>query len=313
MRALVVRLLPSSFVLAASGVIALGLSMTSAAASDDIEGVLKEYLRAVYSRDAASAYALLSAADRDIKTLDEYAQEIGAFDGPALRVAKALADEIDFDDIDVQLAGDIVDITFDVTLPNANDPALRELLHGFAADRLNELTLGELDALTGEIRTMASDDRLPTLDADGERWSLVRDDDQWRVFENWAEAVEVRFDAVTFHDLPWEFEPLRTRVMALHGETIHMAYRAKNNGDEEITAKARHIVGPGDDAAYIDIISCFCFLEETLAPGEEAELSLVFRVDYEAPEDIKAFTVKYEFYPAERFPEDDQAHSQVRG
>ncbi len=313
MRALAARLLQSSLVLAAFGVAALGLSMAPAVASDDIEAVLKDYLRAIYSRDAASAYALLSAADRDIKTPEEYAEEIGAFDGPALFVAKALADEIEFDDVDVQSADDIVDVTFDVTLPNANDPALRDLMHGFDADRLSELTPAELDELKAEIQAMESGDQLPVLQSEGERWSLVRDDDQWRIFENWAEAVEVRFDAVTFHGLPWEFEPLRTRVMAVHGETIQMAYRAKNIGDEEITAKARHIVGPSDDAAFLDIISCFCFLEETLAPGEEAELSLVFRVDYEAPEDVTAFTVKYEFYPAERFPEDDQAYPEVQG
>ena len=153
----------------------------------------------------------------------------------------------------------------------------------------------------------------PVLKAEGERWSMIKEDGEWRVFENWAEAVEVRFGAATFDDLPWEFEPVRKHVMAKHGETIQMAYRAKNLGDEEITAKARHIIGPDADAAHLDIIACFCFLEETLAPGEEKELGLVFRVDFEAPEDVTAFTVKYEFYPAEYFPEGEHAYSQVQG
>lgn len=312
MRALVTRLLQSSFVLVASGFTALGLPTSPAVASDDIEAALKDYLRAVYSRDAEAAYALLSAADRDIKTLDEYAQEIGAFDGPALDVAKVLAGEIGFDNFDVQSTDDLVDVTFDVALPNASDPALRDLMHGFDADRLSELTSAELDELKAEVQAMASGDQLPVLESKGEVWSLVRNDDQWRIFENWAEAVEVTFDAVTFHDLPWEFEPLRTRVMAQYGETIQMAYRAKNIGNEEITAKARHIVGPSDDAAYLDIISCFCFLEETLAPGEETELPLTFRVDFEAPEEVTAFNVRYEFYPAEQFPGEDvsAAHTQ---
>ncbi len=305
MRALVARLLQSAVVLAALGVSALTLPKAPAMAADDIEAALKDYVRAVYSRDAAAAYALLSAADQGIKTLDDYALEIGAFDGPALLVAHALADEITFDEIDIRSSDDIVDVTVDVTLPNANDPVLRDLMRGFDADRLGELTPAELDALTAEIRAMASDDRLPVLRSDGEVWSLVREDDQWRLFENWADAVEVTFEAVTFHDLPVEFEPLRKRVMAVHGETIQMAYRAKNIGDEEITAKARHIIGPDDDATYLDIIACFCFLEETLAPGEETELGLIFRVDFDAPDDVTAFNVRYEFYPAERFPGDD--------
>jgi len=293
--------------------LAIGFPISSTLAADDVETVLKHYLRAVYSRDAETAYGLLSADDQDIKTLDEYAQDVGAFDGPALVVAKALAKQIDFGAFDIQETDEHVDVTFDVTLPNANDPAIRELMRSFDIERLSELTPAEIETLMADIETMRLSGELPILKSEDERWTLVREDDQWRVFENWAEAVEVRFDAATFHDLPWEFEPVRTRVMAKHGETIQMAYRAKNLGDEEITAKAHHIIGPDEDAAYLDIIACFCFLEETLAPGEEAELGLVFRVDFEAPDDVTTFTVKYEFYPAEHFPEDGHTHSQVQG
>ena len=277
-----------------------------------VEAVLSDYLRAVYSRDAKAAYGFLSAADRDIKTLDDYAKEIGAFDGRALMAAKALADEIDFHSFDVSPLEDVIDVTFDVTLPNANDPTVRAMVHGFDPDRLGKLTNDEMVALTANIRTLASSGQLPVLQSEGESWSLMREGDQWRIFENWAEAVEVHFDAVTFHDLPWEFEPLKTRVMAKHGETIHMAYRAKNSGDEEITAKARHIIGPGDDADYLHIIACFCFLEETLAPGEEKEMGLTFRVDFEAPEEVTAFDVTYEFYLAEQFPGEHVAENRTQ-
>ena len=286
----------------AAAALLLGLPSSAAFASDGVVTVLKDYLRAVYSQDAETAYGLLSSADQDVKTEADYAQEIGAFDGPALVVAKALAEQIDFGSFNIDGADDHVDVTFDVMLPNANDPAIKELLHGFSADRLSVLAPAQIDDLLAGIQAMKSAGELPMLKSEGEVWTLVRENDQWRVFENWAEAVEVTFDALTFHDLPWEFEPLRTRVMAQHGETIHMAYRAKNLGDKDITAKARHIIGPDDAAAYLDIIACFCFLEETLAPGEETELPLTFRVDFEAPEDITAFNVRYEFYPAEQFP-----------
>jgi len=309
MNAITHILLTKATRIGAVATVAFGFPSGAALASDDVETVLKSYLRALYSRDAQTAYERLSSMDHSIKTFDEYAQEVGAFDGPALVVAKALAEQIDFGAFEIEEADDHVDVTFDVTLPNANDPAIKEMMRSFDAKRLSELTPSEIETLMADIETMRLTGELPVLESEGERWSLVREGDQWRVFENWAEAVEVRFDAATFHDLPWEFEPVRTRVMAKHGETIQMAYRARNVGDEEITAKARHIIGPDDDADFLDIISCFCFLEETLAPGEEAELSLVFRVDYEAPDDATAFTVKYEFYPAERFPEAEQAHA----
>ena len=52
----------------------------------------------------------------------------------------------------------------------------------------------------------------------------------------------------------------------------------------------------------MDVISCFCFLELTLAPGESVELPLVFRIDFAAPDHIRTFKVLYEFYPERSFP-----------
>ena len=72
-----------------------------------------------------------------------------------------------------------------------------------------------------------------------------------------------------------------------------------------MTAKARHIDQPRELAAkYLDVIQCFCFIRETLAPGEEKELPLVFRVDLDVPRDIKEFVVTYQFFPLEKFPKD---------
>ena len=43
------------------------------AQSPSAESVLKDYVRAVYGRDAKAAYALLSVRDREVKTLEDYA------------------------------------------------------------------------------------------------------------------------------------------------------------------------------------------------------------------------------------------------
>jgi len=290
-----------------------GFPLSDALAADDVETVLKNYLHAFYSRDAAKAYDLLSAADREVKTLKEYAQETGSFDGTALELSKALADNIQFDNFVVHVVDGLAHVTFDVTLPNANDPVLRESLLGFDSSRLQALTFDQVEALKLDLYAKSTAGKLPVLSSDDETWSMIKEDGQWRVFLNWADAVEVKFNAMTFHDLGWEFEPVQPRVMAKHGETVQMAYRAKNVGTSDVTGKAQHIIGPEDDADYLEIITCFCFLESTLAPGEEVELPLTFRVDYDAPEDITKFWVTYEFYPADRFPNDEQANPQVQG
>ncbi len=313
MKAMIARRTTSCIRLFAVAALMFGMPASGALASEDIENVLRDYMRAFYSRDAERAYDLLSAADREVKSLEEYALETGSFDGVALELSKTLADSIRFDNLMVHVVDGLGHITFDVTPPNANDPALRESLLDFDPDRLQALSPDQVETLKLDLHAKSAAGSLPTLSSKGETWSLIKEDGQWRVFENWAEAVEVRFNAATFHDLGWEFEPVQPRVMAKHGETIHMAYRVKNIGTSEVTAKARHIIGPGDDADYLDIIACFCFLESTLAPGEEVELPLTFRVDYEAPEDVTKFWVNYEFYPVERFPEDAEANPEGRG
>ena len=269
--------------------------------------VLKSFLSAMYSRDAETAYNFISQADREVKSLDDYAAETGAFDGTALHLARLLATGIKLQNLDVAISGSRATVTFDAELPNANDPTVDELVLGFNRNQLSRLSGKELEALQEDIRRKVATGQVPVLRSKGESWKLVSENGQWRVFQNWAEAVEVRFSAATFHDLGWEFVPEREHVMAKHGETVRMAYRVRNVGSKTTTGKARHIVGPHKDAGHLEIISCFCFVEQTLAPGEEAELPLMFRVDYDAPERLTKMNVAYEFYPKELFPADQVA------
>ncbi len=266
------------------------------------ELVLKEFLQALYSRDAKAAYGLLSRADQDVKTLKQYAAETGAFSGSALSLARALAGGITYKDVQVKTSGTRATVTFDAVLPNANDPAVDELVLGFNRRKLSDLSEHEFLKLERSVRKKARAGELPALRSKGETWSLVLEAGHWRVHRNWAEAIEVNFTAMTFNHLGWEFTPVRDHVMAKHGETVRMAYRVRNVGGKTSTGKARHIIGPGKHAQHLEIISCFCFLEQTLDPGEVAELPLVFRVDYDTPDAIKKFSVAYEFYPVDAFP-----------
>lgn len=265
--------------------------------------ILQDYLRAMYARDAAAAYALVSKADRQEKTLREYRSETGRYAGTALTLARTLSEAIRFERMAVQIDGNTATVTFDAALPNANAPALEPIVHGFDRERLARLKPSAVTSRQTAIRQMVEDGHLPMLTSKGETWDLVKDENGWRVHLNWAEALEVRFRSVVVGDLGWEFTPLRKRVLAKPGETIEMAYRVRNVGAGETTGKARHVIGPKKQAAHMEIISCFCFLEQTLAPGEVADMPLVFRIGFDAPDDLPVFDVLYEFYTLKGFPE----------
>jgi cytochrome c oxidase assembly protein subunit 11 len=79
---------------------------------------------------------------------------------------------------------------------------------------------------------------------------------------------------------------------------------AINTSSESITAKAIHEVGPAEASGYFQTIQCFCFTEQTLEPGEQREMQLLFRIDFTLPPGIELFRNRYTFYALEDFPAD---------
>ncbi len=116
-------------------------------------------------------------------------------------------------------------------------------------------------------------------------------------------TIMVRFDANTAHGLPWEFRPMQTHMTIHIGETATAFYEAYNPTDRTITVTTSYNVSPFSMGAYFSKIQCFCFTEQTLGPGERAEMPVVFFVDPEMVEDpdtkqVNTVTLSYTMYEA---------------
>lgn len=120
--------------------------------------------------------------------------------------------------------------------------------------------------------------------------------------EQAAEAmIEVRFDANVARGLPWDFQPLERSVRLHIGEERVVLYRATNRGDHPITATATFNVTPLKSGGYFAKVACFCFTEQTLAPGQSIDMPVSFFVDpaiLDDPNmrDVSAITLSYTFY-----------------
>ncbi len=117
--------------------------------------------------------------------------------------------------------------------------------------------------------------------------------------------IKIRFDANVSSGLPWEFKPEQREIEISIGETKQISYRSKNLFNSETTGQATFNVTPQAAGAYFNKVECFCFTEQTLKPGEEAEMPVVFFVDPDIvnePEtkNINTITLSYTFYPHEK-------------
>jgi len=117
-----------------------------------------------------------------------------------------------------------------------------------------------------------------------------------------ARKVAVRFDANVAGGLPWKFEPENTEIEVRIGEVTTVYYNVTNQSARTTTGQAAYNVAPLTVGAYFQKINCFCFTEQTFAPGEKREMPVVFYVDPAIAADhdndgLSAITLSYTFYP----------------
>ncbi|MFZ4381494.1 MAG: cytochrome c oxidase assembly protein [Sandarakinorhabdus sp.] len=114
--------------------------------------------------------------------------------------------------------------------------------------------------------------------------------------------IEVLFDA-NVRGLAWKFEPVQGRIDVKLGENALAFYRATNTGDTPLTGTAAFNVDPPAAGIHFQKIECFCFKEQTLAPGESIEMPVTFYVDPALAGDkdaqhIGRIVLSYTFFPS---------------
>jgi cytochrome c oxidase assembly protein subunit 11 len=110
-----------------------------------------------------------------------------------------------------------------------------------------------------------------------------------------ARKVTIEFDA-NAHGLAFHFRPLVNHVDVHPGELATVEYEVRNDQPVAVTAQAVPSYGPAIAANYFRKIECFCFTQQTLAPGESRRMPVVFVVDPKLPKDVTSIAISYTFF-----------------
>jgi len=107
--------------------------------------------------------------------------------------------------------------------------------------------------------------------------------------------VSVEFDSNT-RRLPWTFKPMQSSVSVHPGELTQVEYEVRNTLDRPVTGQAVPSFGPQQAALYFKKMECFCFQQQTLAPGEVRRMPVVFVIDSKLPAELNTVTLSYTFF-----------------
>src|SRR6201993_1808556 len=117
-----------------------------------------------------------------------------------------------------------------------------------------------------------------------------------------ARKIAVRFDSNVAGGLPWKFEPEQTEIEVNIGQVTTVYYTVTNQAARTTSGQAAYNVAPLTVGSFFQKINCFCFTEQTMAPGEKREMPVVFYVDPSIVNDsdndgLNTITLSYTFYP----------------
>jgi len=111
-----------------------------------------------------------------------------------------------------------------------------------------------------------------------------------------SRQVEVQFVAANNAQMPWDFYPLEHSVVVHPGESRAVNFFAHNKTGEDMTGQAIPSVLPNNAADYFHKTACFCFDNQPLAAGEQAELGVVFILDPDLPDNVNTVTLSYTLF-----------------
>jgi hypothetical protein len=267
------------------------LSAGERAQMQDPAVVVQAYLRATYARDLTEAYRYISSADRRIRDLNRYVQQRGAFNGFALEAARKLADFIEIRFIQTQAVSDRMQTVARYRVP---DPGkISSLLLNWDLYRLNLLPVNDRNRIIESIEKRKRDGSLDMMEGE-DKFELVKEGDEWRIFLNWAAGIKIPLRLELPHAADLDVALSKSEVVVQPGDLFELTLKIKNRSTLPVTVRIGHLVEPKEIADYLDFVQCGFLLPLTLEPGKAEDYSSTYVVRASVPEGVRRLILTYD-------------------
>jgi hypothetical protein len=257
----------------------------------DPEIVLHAYLRAAYARDFLEAYRYISSADRKMRDLNRYVQQRGPFAGFTLEAAKKLSESIEIKFIERKDTPNRIQAVINYKVP---DPSkLSPLMLNWDPRRLNSVATEERKKILDAIDDKKRDGSLAMSEGE-EKFELVRENEEWRIFLDWAAGVKIPFRIDLSKSPDLEVSLSKNEIVTQPGELFEIVLNIKNRTSQPITARIGHLVEPNNLADYLDFVQCGFLLPVTLGPTTDEQFSGTYLLRGSLPEGVRQLNLTYD-------------------
>ena len=109
--------------------------------------------------------------------------------------------------------------------------------------------------------------------------------------------VRVKFMGVSGTGLPVRFGPSEPTVSTYPGKPVKVDYTFENTSGDSVFFRAVHSIRPVQAAKEFQLMQCFCFEDQTLAPHETRVLPVYFALSPRFPENVNELVLNYTLFP----------------
>jgi cytochrome c oxidase assembly protein Cox11 len=161
-------------------------------------------------------------------------------------------------------------------------------------EKLNALPEAEQLKILAAIDRLSRSGTMKMIEGE-EEFTLVKEDDAWRLALDWHTAVRISLAAVVPPNGLIQAEPVPSETAVKTSEPFRVSFRVINRSSKALRARIIHKVEPQELAEYLEIVECALLLPTLIDAGQQEEYSTTYVVRGDLPESARKLNITYEF------------------